>query len=251
MTDESGAVVDRLTGPTGAGLHRVTWDLTYPAPNPVTGARTGGFFGGDGDGPSGPMVAPGTYRVTLSLRVDTTATVVGAQTFRAGPIGTASLPVADRAALTAFHRQTASLQRAAMGRRPGVRRDRDPAGPARAGDRSDHRRSGGPGRETARSLREQLRGLRTAYSGDQTVGGRQEPTPPTIAERVGRIVRGSWASTSAPTATHRRSYEVASTELGAFLPRLREAATALRQLEEAAERAGAPWTPGRIPEWRP
>jgi hypothetical protein len=162
----------------------------------------------------------------------------------------ASLAVADRAALTAFHRQTASLQRAAMGAGQALGELETRLGLlTQAIDRT----TGAPATlaRTARLLREQLRGLRTAYSGDQTVGARQEPTPPTISERVGRIVRGSWASTSAPTATHRRSFEVASAELGGFLPRLREAAAALRQLEEAAERAGAPWTPGRIPEWRP
>jgi hypothetical protein len=68
---------------------------------------------------------------------------------------------------------------------------------------------------------------------------------------VGRIVGGTWASTSAPTATHRRSYEIASRELAAFLPDLRSAAADLQRLEQAAEAAGVPWTPGRIPSWTP
>jgi hypothetical protein len=105
--------------------------------------------------------------------------------------------------------------------------------------------------ETARALRERLRELRTWYSGNQTVESRQEPTPPTLSQRVGRVVRGTWSSTSAPTASHRRGFEIASRELGEFLPLLRAAAQELARLEQAAEAAGAPWTPGRIPDWRP
>jgi hypothetical protein len=55
-----------------------------------------------------------------------------------------------------------------------------------------------------------------------------------------------------PTTTERRQYEILSTEFAALLVRLRAIAdTRLRAVETAAEQAGAPWTPGRIPEWKP
>jgi hypothetical protein len=44
---------------------------------------------------------------------------------------------------------------------------------------------------------------------------------------------------------------VASAEFGAFLPKLRAFVEEMRRLEADAEAAGAPWTPGRMPEWRP
>jgi hypothetical protein len=87
--------------------------------------------------------------------------------------------------------------------------------------------------------------------GDSAVEAAQEPTPPTLLDRVQRIVGNTWSTTQAPTATHRRNYEIASQELTAFLPRLQGALDELRKLETDAEAAGAPWTPGRVPVWKP
>jgi len=51
--DISGEVVRTLQGPGGAGIHRVAWNL-----------RAGGAAGG-GQAQQGPLLPPGTYRVTL------------------------------------------------------------------------------------------------------------------------------------------------------------------------------------------
>ena len=76
-----------------------------------------------------------------------------------------------------------------------------------------------------------------------------EPVPPAIVDRVQQVVNGSWGSTGEPTATHRRNFEIASSELAAVLPKLRQAEADLEALEKKAEELGAPWTPGRIPTW--
>jgi hypothetical protein len=58
-------------------------------------------------------------------------------------------------------------------------------------------------------------------------------------------------STSPPTQTHRDAYTIASNELEIELGKLRMLIEKdLMNLEKAMEAAGAPWTPGRIPEWR-
>ena len=63
VTDEAGQVVRRITGPAGKGLHRVAWDLRYPAVDPTqleTAQRESWEYA-----PQGPMVVPGTFTVTL------------------------------------------------------------------------------------------------------------------------------------------------------------------------------------------
>jgi len=92
---------------------------------------------------------------------------------------------------------------------------------------------------------------RVELSGDNVLESAQEPTPPTLLDRIQRVVGNTWSNTQAPTATHRRNYEIASRQLSEFLPKLKAAADELRKLEEDAEAAGAPWTPGRIPVWKP
>src|SRR4029077_3990966 len=62
VTDASGRVVRRLTGPVTAGMQRVTWDLRYPPtslPPPPNPDNENPFD----DGPGGPLVMPGAYKV--------------------------------------------------------------------------------------------------------------------------------------------------------------------------------------------
>jgi hypothetical protein len=252
VADEQGHVVRRLTGPTGAGFQRVRWDFRYPAPTPITSLTPPQRGGGEDDGfagPSGPMAVPGTYTVTLATRQDGRETVVGSQTFKAVPLGQDALSAPDRAAVAAFHQETARLQRAAMGTNAALteadtrlqllRRaiDATPGTPALA--------------DRARALAEQLRALRTEMDGDNVIAGESEPTPPTLIDRIQRVVQNTWSTVSAPTATHRRNYQIASEELTAFLPRFRAFLDDQKKLEDDAEAAGAPWTPGRVPVWKP
>ncbi len=117
ITDETGNVVRRLTGPADAGFHRVAWDLRYPPADP---ARAEPPTLSDEDLfsslPIGPMVAPGTYRVSVAKRADGHLTPIGEpESFQALPLGTASLPAPDRAAVLAFAQKTGRLQRAVLG----------------------------------------------------------------------------------------------------------------------------------------
>ena len=80
---------------------------------------------------------------------------------------------------------------------------------------------------------------------------RQETLPPSIVERVGRIVSDQRMSTSAPTQTQKNQYAAAAAEFERVLAQLRTLIEGdVAKLEKAMEAAGAPWTPGRIPEWK-
>src|SRR5689334_7274593 len=68
ITDSSDNVVRRLTGPIGAGIQRLTWDLRYPAANLSAPPAPDADF--DFEPPSGPLVMPGTYKATVAKRVD-------------------------------------------------------------------------------------------------------------------------------------------------------------------------------------
>src|SRR5207253_10849312 len=70
ISDSEGNVVRTVTGPTGAGTHRVTWDLRDPGATLPT-ARPREPDADEDDGPprgSGPLAAPGTYTATLHKR---------------------------------------------------------------------------------------------------------------------------------------------------------------------------------------
>ena len=248
VRDESGAVVRRLTGPVGKGLHRVAWDLRYPPSSPVNlSPPPSSPFS---SAPIGPMVVPGAYSVALEKWVDGEFTeLAAAQTFETVPIGTVSLAAEDRNALLAFQRKTAKLQRAVLGANKAL---------GEAQSRIDHLRkaamdtpSGNP-EWPARleAFENRLEDLKVELQGDSTVASRSEPTQPSILGRVGRVVSMQWTSSSAPTATQLRAYEIVAEAFGPVLEGLRALVTGdLTALEAEMEAAGAPWTPGRIPVW--
>ena len=85
IRDTRGEPVRQITGPTTSGLHRVQWDLRRDpklADNgePEPRSRRGGQ-------PSGPLVEPGTYMVTLIRVIDGKETVLGkTQAIRVRPL---------------------------------------------------------------------------------------------------------------------------------------------------------------------
>lgn len=105
--------------------------------------------------------------------------------------------------------------------------------------------------DDARTLKVQLDDALIRLRGDRVLRERNENTPPSIAERVDQVVGGSWSATCAPTRTHMDQLDLASSLFAEELPKLKGLINGdLRRLQDAAEKAGAPWTPGTLPEWR-
>ena len=205
-----------------------------------------------GPAPDGPLAVPGTYSVTLAKRVGGQLTrLAGPVSFEVVPLGLATLPAADRGKLLAFQRKLGRLQRAALGASGALE---DAIGELALVKRATLDTPGiDPALiERARGLEQRLLDLRETLHGDATRSSRQESVPPSILARVGRATEAVW-TTSSPTGTQRRVYEIAAGEFEPFLAELRRAVeTDLAALEEALEGAGAPWTPGRgVPRWKP
>jgi len=254
VTDPEGRVVRRLTGPTSAGISRVTWDLRYPSSTPVTPPRTGGggfgggfFFGGGG----GPYVVPGTYKVSLAKEVDGVVTPLNVeQTFEVYLLDGDKSPRTP--AVLAFQQKSAALQRAALGANAAL---------GEAMSRVQLLKRGIQQTPTAslqlaadvRVVEDSLRALQVTMNGDPTAERRQESAPMSLADRLRVFTGGAWSgSLGEPTTTVERQYAILAQEFGGILERLRRAIDVdLKRVEDAAEAAGVPWTSGRIPTWHP
>ena len=194
---------------------------------------------------------PGTYTVSMARRVDGVTTAVGQpQKIEVYMLDGEASPRA--AAVVAFQQQTSKLQRAVLGasalttetmtRVQALRRALQDT--PTADDRLN---------ADARALEMKLRDIQMALSGDNTASRRQEPVPPSLLARLGSITGGLWSNTlEAPTATHRRQYDIVAGEFEKVLGMLKPVVeTDLKRLEDSAEAAGVPWTSGRLPAWRP
>jgi photosystem II stability/assembly factor-like uncharacterized protein len=251
ITDSAGRVVRRINGPGSAGVNRVSWDLRYPAAS-LGGGRPPGadddiFF----EGPSGPLVMPGKFTVTLGKRVDGVVTPLGKPQQISVIVDAAeSLPAPDRAALVEFQQKAARLQRAVAGAIETANSVKTRMGMIK---RALHETPAADGKlmTDAISIERRVNEIQRGLRGDSSSRARNENLPASINERVSGIARDQRMSTSRPTQTQMDQYRDAAQEFERVLANLRSLVDGdLLRLEKAMEAAGAPWTPGRIPEWK-
>jgi photosystem II stability/assembly factor-like uncharacterized protein len=250
ITDAEGREVRTLTAPVTAGFHRVSWDLRDPAPvlpRPRPPDADEDVFQ---EPQGGALVMPGRYSVTLSKRVaGREEKLAGPVEFAVAPEGTNAMDVAALKELREFQAKLTKLRRAVAGtlevtdemtrRLDSLRRALDLTPGAKAEWKSQVR-------DLEKRTREALRALR----GDAALRARNENTPASVSERVEYAIDSSRMSLAKPTQTQREAYRLAGEEFSAELAKLRKIMRdELPGLEKAMEAAGAPWTPGRLPEW--
>jgi photosystem II stability/assembly factor-like uncharacterized protein len=247
VRDADGAVVQRMTGPREKGLHRVAWNLRYPSPLP-TDPDPGPMA--PWDSPRfGPLALPGTYTVELAKVVDGAVTpLAGPESFAVVDLGGGTLPVENSAGALEFHRQASELQRAVLGA-VGV------ADEMRS--RIEHLRQAIL--DTPKATPEHLAALAAIEAdlndtlvvlrGDRSKAKRNEPVDPSVVGRIGRAVAGQMGTTQPPTTTSRDGYRWAEAAFTEQLAALKAIEARLANLEDDLESAGAPWTPGRFPDW--
>lgn len=249
ITDVEGTVVRRLTGTNSKGMNRVTWDLRYAptTPTSLAGPSDNPFDEGD----QGRLALPGRYNVSVAKRVrGVTTQLTEPQPFTAVVLGTSSLPQPDRAVLAEFQAKVGELQRAVAG---ASRLASEVRNKLALWKKALQDAPGAPAQlvDEVKTIDEKTRAILRELNGDNTRRSRNEPVPPSISDRVQGIIDDQWLSTSAPTETHRRAYEIAAEEFEPVLARLKSLVEVdVKSLEAAMERSGAPWTPGRVPEWR-
>lgn len=242
IRDAQNNVVRRITGPSGAGLHRIAWDLRSFDTSPVNleGDATPGAF----------YVSPGQYSVSIAKRHD------GAWVELAGPAdfnvtyldnGTFT---PDFVALDAFQKSYSELMRVGQGvnslmnemlvRINSVKRAlmNDPNATADQNDR-------------VRVMDRQLKELEVTLNGDLTITNRNEEGPKSVSDRLfgtyGLIPFVMSQSLSNPTQEVLDSVAVATTEIQDVIARAKALDADLSALEgEIAD--SAPFTPGRVPE---
>jgi len=246
VEDEAGQVVRRIAAPTAKGLHRVAWNLRYPAVEP-TQLESPQRESWERD-PVGPMAVPGRFTVTLAKVVDgVTTALAGPQPFVVESLNLASLPEKDKAALLVFQKKAGELQRAMMGAGAAaedalkniryVRKallETPDAAPKLA--------------EAARAIEKRIQDELVVLFGDRTRAMRSEPTELSLMDRV----TAQLDATGPITATAKRGYEIAADAFEKLLEEMRQTIDVdLRKLQGDLEAAGAPWTPGRgVPIWK-
>ena len=246
--DESGTAIRRVDGSIENGFQRASWDLRYAAPSIREHDEDGDGFPPAGS--LGPLVMAGNYSVRMFQKVNGAVTELGGpQSFKVVADGASAMHPGDRAAQEEFQRKVARLYRAVSG---AVHTGEDVESRLKTIRDALHET---PSVEkqlgsVADSIEQRDREILRALRGDKELQKRNEPVPSSINDRISNIMDGERFSLAKPTQSHVDSYNTAAGEFGDQLAKLHALVEVdLVKLEKDMEAAGAPWTPGRVPEW--
>jgi photosystem II stability/assembly factor-like uncharacterized protein len=253
ITDSDGAVVRRLSVPATQGVQRTVWDMRYTPPIisappqlPPGVILPEGFAGGGGGGQGGPLVMPGKYNVSMAMRVNGVVTPMpGSQTFNVVIEGKEKMTDAERAELIAFQRKFSVLQRSVSG--------------ANQVATDTKTRIGFLKRAAQLAPVANQKFIEQAEAFDDEIdriintlrGGRENSDipPPSISSRVNFAADAIRLSSVKPTQTQIDQFNLSEAEFKPVLARLRALVeTELPRFEKVLEDAGAPLTPGRLPQ---
>ncbi len=244
VSDASGRKVRWIEGPAKAGLHRVSWDLRGPSPDPVD-LNPPGFKAPWDAPPTGPLMAPGRYSAELVVVSKAGVRRLGSpQSFEVKPVPSTPSGT-DFAAVAAFQQQTAELQRQIAAAEARIRDGREQIRHMRAALMQAPRANPDLFARMD-SLTRELAGLSLRLSGDPARQALNESETPSIGGRVGQVIGGHWETRQMPTATQRRDIEIAGGALETLIRDLKALIEGdMARLKADLEAAGAPWTPGR------
>jgi photosystem II stability/assembly factor-like uncharacterized protein len=246
--DDSGTAIRRVDGGTDSGFQRVAWDLCYPASTLHEHTGEGESFAPASA--QGSLVMAGNYSVRMFEKVRGVVTELGSpQSFKVEAEGASSVSAADRAAQEEFNRKVARLYRAVSGalhtadevetRMKSIREalQDTPAAEKQLGSVAD-------------SIEARDREILRALRGDVDLAKRNEQVPTSINDRITSAMENERFSLARPTQTDINAYNIAGAEFSEQLAKLHTLVDVdLSKLEKDMEAAGAPWTPGRVPEW--
>jgi hypothetical protein len=247
ILDEEDNVVRKLRDSARAGLHRIVWDLRYPDVSPTNMRDASPTSSGD----SSTLALPGKYKVFLAKNVNGVETKLTEPVeFAAVVLGNTSLPAEDRAEQAAFQKKVRELNRAMNAASSIVRELADKVTHFKVALKSVTVEDAQI-YEQIKALETQVDDIQRKLFGDRTLGRIDKDAEPGLRSRINSIIYEQRQSTSAPTQTQRDAYEIVAGEFSSILQSVKKLAEEdVKRIEKKLEEIGAPYTPGRIPEWK-
>jgi photosystem II stability/assembly factor-like uncharacterized protein len=247
ILDDKDRVVRRLRAPAEAGVHRLTWDLRYPGVDPTKLKDEKPTS----SGPSSTFAMPGAYKVFMSKNINGEVTKLSEPiNFKAMVLGNTSLPAKDRVELVEFQEKIRELN-GAVNASARVVND--------FSDRIKHYKVAlkslkAPEKELIaeiKKMEKEIKEFQVVLLGNQTLRRLDKDTIPGIVNRINVIIYEQLRSTSAPTQTQKDAYEIVADEFSELLKKLRKLVIEdAAAIEKKLEKMGAPFTPGRLPDWK-
>lgn len=249
ISDAQGNVVRKIKTEATKGVNRITWNFRY---TPVTPISLEPF---DDSVPwnepdKGYMVVPGKYFVSLSkFETGKFTELVAPKEFICKPLNITTLPAKDKFALDAFNKKVAELTRAITGADAFRKELVDKLAYLKKAV-LDGAEVPAETYNNIINIESDLRELNRKLNGDQLRSRYEGAAPTSVKQRVELITGALWSTTAAPTNTFTKSYDAAASKFDEISGSLKSIDESAKQIESVLEKSGAPYTPGRFPEWR-
>ncbi len=250
IRDSQGNIIRQIEKEPNKGIQRIIWDYHYPPSTPVS-LSTPSFDNPFSDPDKGPLALPGEYAVSLSKFQDGKITeLVTHRSFTTKLLNNTTIPAEDQQALFEFKDEVAEFLRVVTGTAKMLGEVIEKIRYLSAAFNN----TSGASQEIMVKITEldaHLKDLDRKLNGDKSLQNRDFPVPPSISSRINTIVNGLWRSTSAPTHTQKTSLSIAENQFeDVYTDIKRIVEIDMPELEAVLEKEGAPWTPGRLPEWK-
>ncbi len=199
---------------------------------------------------SGLLALPGKYRVKMEMVVrNGTKQLAEPVDFNVVPLNNTTIPAADRKELVAFQQKTSELAGVMMGaenfaedlqkRIEYIKQalNNTPGASPELFNRAN---------QVSKDIDDvlfTLNGMKPKASAEENPPA-QEP----LNDRLSVLIYTQWRSTSNVTDNQKRDYEILMEELPPVLAKIKKVNDVdIKYLQDELDKAGAPWTPGRIP----
>ena len=249
ISDDQGNIVRKLKTEVKKGVNRIVWDFRSTPFTPVS-LEPFDYSVPWIEPDRGFMVVPGKYFVSLSKFEDGTITeLVSAKEFNCKQLNNTSLPAADKLALDTFNKKVAELTRAVTAADAYRKELVDKLEYIKKAI-IDGAHVGIIELEKVEDIEVELTELNKKLNGDNLRSNYEYVAPSSIKDRINLITGALWYTTAAPTTTFIKSYDDAAGKFDDILVTLKLVDDEIKLVEDELEKSGAPYTPGRFPEWR-
>jgi len=245
IKNSNGTVVKKEFKTPKEGVQRFHWDLRYTLPNPID-LSSASFYNPWEPIDEGTLVEPGTYTVQMDLfQEGKMTTLVAPKPFSVKALKNTIMPAENRAAKVVFQKSVAQLEADFAAAQTIIKETNTKLRYIKAAIKRSEQSY-----ETLTALvlaiEDKLKAINIDLYGDPVKRSLDVSQPQTPANRIGTISYEQKYSTSAPTETHKHSFEIAKKEITAIKKRVEAVYNIdIKQLEEKLIASGAGYTPGR------
>ena len=242
IKDAQGNEVNKMKTGCSQGVHRVTWNLRYPATTPIQLRKHDpGRYGSPDEG---PLVLPGTYTVEIhQFNNGSISKISDAVSFEVKALENSSL-ARQSAENLAFKKELAELRRLFRGTMNQLNELQNSLNHIKTA-LQEYTNVDLKLMTEVKSIEALIEKVNIFAWGDYHKSSRDIETVPSVGDRIETVVYQTWYSTSNVTSTQKQQYAIAKEDYVLVKQQVAEINAKVVALEEKLNAAGVPYTPSR------